>query len=146
MIPRGAAVLWVCLSLSACATYNVRQFQLVDQTQKTITVPAGGHGLLGAIKDALRADGWKMSVDRGPIVTEGQIGTDTRLQQYDTFNTRYRLLVRGRQFDICLNLDPALVYDISLTDNLNGQEVLTMSGRGCEGTIAKEFLKNLGTR
>lgn len=143
---RKIVALGFCLLINACATHNVRQFDRIDGTQKTITVPAGGGGLIGAIKDALRANGWKMAVDRGPRVTEGQLGAETSLQQYDTFNTRYRLLIRSRQFDICLNLDAALVYDISLIDNLNGQELLTMSGRGCEADIAKRFVEALAGR
>lgn len=121
-------------------SYNVREYQSLDPSAKTITVPAGGGGLIGALKGELTKNGWKQAIYRGPRVTAGTTGKDTRLEEYDTFNTRYNLLVNYNQFDKCFPaFDPAYYYDISIIDNNNGQEVMTLSGRGCEHAIVGSF-------
>lgn len=131
--------------LVGCST--VRVYESVDPSAKTITVPPGG-GLTGAIKQGLAKDGWKIIVYRGPQVTQGTTGDQTRLERFNTFNTRYALFVTWRQFDVCMfqgPFDPAYAYDISVVDNQTSQEVLTVSGRGCEGAIVEKLRGALNT-
>ncbi|WP_425399899.1 hypothetical protein [Aeoliella sp.] len=133
----------VPLALSGCHSHNVHRFSDVDETQKSVTVPPGGKGLKGKLKTALRDDGWELVVYSGPEVTEGSVGDKTQLKRYNTFNTRYSLFVVSRTYDYCLNLDPAITYDVSLVDNKTGTEVVTLDGKGCEGRVVDEFSKAL---
>lgn len=129
--------------LCGCATNNVQVYSTVDPSAKTITVPPGSSGLKGDIKKALSARGWKMRVYSGPEVIEGKAGTNTSLQRYDTFNTRYSLFAYSRQFDVCFNFSPAVRYELTLVDNKDGSEVLTMDGRDCQDKIAQQFVDAL---
>jgi hypothetical protein len=71
---------------------------------------------------------------------EGDLGSKTKLESYDTFNTRYRLRMASRQFDVCVyNFTPAYIYDISFIDNKTGSEVFTIEGKGCEGGVVDKF-------
>jgi hypothetical protein len=68
------------------------------------------------------------------------MGESTRLERGGTFTTRYALFLKWSQFDVCVpRFVPAYNYDISLVDNAKGSEVLTLSGRGCEGRILDKF-------
>lgn len=140
---RKLATIVLFASLTGCATTNVQLYGTVDSSNKTVTVPSGSEGLKGKLKQALANDGWKLIVYHGPSVTEGEIGEKTKIEQYDTFNSRYRLLVSSYQFDLCLNLTPAIKYDISFIDNKSGVEVFTLSGRSCEPNVVKKFMNAL---
>lgn len=76
------------------------------------------------MKRALVNDGWKLVVYRGPSV-----------------NSRYRLVVSSFEHGPgCLNLTPAIRYDISFIDNTSGTEVFTINGDGCESGAVKKFI------
>ncbi len=136
----------VAATLSGCMAYNLRTYGAVDSSSKTVTVPPGG-GLTGAVKEALTRDGWKITVYRGPELTRGTIGDDTRLERGGTFSTRYTVFIRWQQVDTCVpRFDPAYTYDISLVDNQGGSEVFTLSGRGCENRIVDAFVEGLRSR
>jgi hypothetical protein len=131
------------LVLTGCATKNVQVYNQIDADDKTVTVPFGADGLKGKLKQALANDGWKMMVYKGPEVTKGTLGADTNVQHYDTFNSRYQLLVSYSQYDWCLNFSPAIDYDISLVDTKSGAEVLTVNGRDCESHAVDAFVEAL---
>lgn len=128
--------------LAGCATHNVQLYGVVDSSNKTVTVPPGSEGLKGKLKQALANDGWKLVVYRGPSVTEGEVGEKTKIEQYDTFKSRYRLVVSSYQYDLCLNFTAAIRYDISFIDNTSGAEVFTINGRGCVESSAVEKFMN----
>ena len=98
--------------LSGCATINFQRYSDIDLSEKTVTVPLGGGGLAGDLKKTLQESGWKLFVDKGPDVVEGAMGERTKLEAYNTFNTRYRLRVESNQTDICLDASPTIKYDI----------------------------------
>jgi hypothetical protein len=128
------------LALAGCSSQNVHQYGSVSQTEKTITVPAGSAGLLGMLKTELQQSGWKMNVHRGPSVTEGSVGKETRTEQIDTFNTRYSLSVRFNQYDTCIkDFKGYSNFDISMIDNDTGSEVFTLDGSGCDSDTVKKF-------
>lgn len=130
--------------LAGCMSHNAQVYSQIDSANKTITVPPGASGLKGKLKQVLANDGWKMVVFRGASVTEGEVGTKTKLEQYDTFNSRYQLVVTSEQLDRCINgLTPYIIYDVSVIDTKSGAEVLTVNGRGCEPSAVKEFIKAL---
>ncbi|MCH9827993.1 MAG: hypothetical protein K0U79_09640 [Gammaproteobacteria bacterium] len=129
----------ITVMLSGCISHNVQRYAEIDATQKTVTVPPGSKGLKGELKKVLLEMGWRLSVDRGPSVVEGDFGETTKLESYDTFNTRYRLHVASSRVDFCFNFQPLVVYDISFIDNKTGGEVFTIEGRGCEGGAVDKF-------
>lgn len=143
MLRKIASVVLLAL-LAGCATHNVQLYGPIDTSNKTVTVPPGSGGLKGKLKQALANDGWNLVVYRGPSVTEGEIGEKTRIEQYDTFKSRYRLIASSYQFDLCINgLTPAITYDISFIDNKSGAEVFTINGRGCEPDAVEKFMNAL---
>lgn len=140
---KSLVVLTALAALTGCATHNVQLYGPIDNSNKTVTVPPGSEGLKGKLKSALANDGWTLVVYRGPSVTEGEIGEKTKVEQYDTFNSRYRLIASSYQFDLCLNFTPAIEYDISFIDNKSGAEVFTINGRGCEPDAVEKFMNAL---
>ena len=127
--------------LAGCASTDIQSYDSIDGTSKTVTVPSGGYGLTGGIKKALSDRGWKLVVDRGPSVTEGSIGENTQIKQYDSFKTRYRLSVFSYPTtDGCITLN-TIGFDISFVDNQTGSEVFTMAGLGCEKDAIEDFGK-----
>ena len=133
-------IVFALLLLTACTTTNLQHYTDIDHKDKTITVPAGAKGLKGDIKKALRDAGWTLAVYRGPSVIEGK---GSRLEQFDTYNTRYTLTMGSYVCDYCLDFTPAIEYDISLIDNKTGSEVITMDGRGCEDQVTQKFVRAL---
>jgi len=101
----------------------------------------GGAGVLGPIKESLQNSGWSVKVVAGPDMTTGRVGADTSLATYNTFNTRYVLRLRQRQFDVCIIGGGAFDYDLSIIDMKDGSELLTMSGRDCASLIVDKFKK-----
>lgn len=136
-----AAVSLLCLFGCATGTkFQIQKYAEIDKWEKTITVAAGSDGLRGQLKQSLANDGWKMVVYRGVSVTEGQIGEKTRVEQYETYSTRYRLLTSQVRFDTCIPSGDAYVkYDISLVDNKTNAEVFTLSGTACGNDVVEKF-------
>lgn len=139
---RIAVAALLSVALASCVT-NVQQYAPLDLSDRSITVPPGGSGLTGAIKSRLSESGWRMLVDAGPTMTKGTVGKEVELATSGTFNSRYRLALRWEQFDLCLNLQPMLRFDVSVIDNKTGAEVMTMSGTDCQSTIADRFIAQL---
>ena len=129
--------------LASCASHDAVVYKSIDLSEKSITVPIGSRGLKGGIKKALASEGWNLVVDKGPSVTQGSLGEDTNLSNYDTFNSRYRLLVTSAWIDVCLNLSPFISYDVVVIDNSAGAEAFTLSGRGCENDVIDKFMQAL---
>jgi hypothetical protein len=140
---RKIALVIMLTILSGCATHNAQLYGSIDSSNKTVTVPPGSEGLKGKLKQALVSDGWRLVVYQGPSVTEGTTGEKTKIAQYDTFNSRYRLIASSHQIDLCLNFTPLIKYDLSFIDNKSGTEVFTINGRGCEADAVEKFLSAL---
>ena len=138
----------VLVLLTGCAnTYNIQTYEPIDLSNKTVTVPLGSEGLKGKLKQLLANSGWKLMVDKGPSVTEGTMSEKTRIEHYDTFNSRYRLIVSSRQFDLCLvTQSPAINFDVSFIDNKSGAEVFSIGGTGCESIVVEKFMNLLRAR
>jgi len=123
---KSALLIATAIFIAGCMSHNVQLYGVIDQSNKTVTVPIGSKGLKGALKKSLSQKGWKLVVYRGPSVTEGELGRKTKLAQYDTFNTKYRLIVSSRVYDLCLDGSPAINYEVSFIDNYSGEEVFTI--------------------
>lgn len=137
------AVLFPSLLISSCVTSNVNTYAPIDKSAKSITVPAGSAGLKGELKKILSANGWQMKVYGGPEVIQGTSGETTDLRRFDTFSTRYNLVMQSSQFDLCLNFEPMINYEVVVIDNQTGAEVITIDGTGCEGSVARKFAEAL---
>lgn len=119
--------------------HDLKMYGDIDASEKSVTVPLGAKGLKGELKSYLASEGWELAVYRGPSVMEGSLGEQTRIRSYDTFNTRYRLMVASSQYDTCFNLSPAINYEVAFIDNKSGAEVFTINGRGCESGVLQIF-------
>jgi hypothetical protein len=56
-----------------------------------------------------------------------------------TYKTRYRLADSFWQYDYCIAGGPAIHYDVSVIDNMTGDEIMTLSGMGCQDTVVEKF-------
>ena len=137
-------VLGFCLFLIGCGSINIQKYRRIDTADKSITVPLGGAGLTGKLKQALVKNGWRTSVADGPNITEGRTGEKTLLKTYGTSITRYSLKTEWNQFDWSVpDFDPVYHFDISVLDNKTGEEVLTASGSLAEKVIVRRFIAAL---
>lgn len=125
--------------LTGCQTSNVQKYSEFSSSDKSITVPSGGFALLGPVKSALRENGWKLVVKKGPKVTEGSLGKKVRLEEYDTFSTRYTLTLWDRQVDLNVKFEWVYNYDLSIIDNKTGEEILNISGMDSASNLVKKL-------
>lgn len=123
--------------ITSCATYDVVQYGKVDTSEKTISMPAGGDGLVGLIKKYLVQNKWDISVYSGPKISE-QV-SETESIQYSGFTTKYTCFIDYRVVDFYLDGDYMYRYDITLIENRVGKEIFTISGLGKGKEIIKRF-------
>lgn len=135
---KAVLIALIAASLSACMSADMRQYGKLDPSEKSMTVPPGG-GLAAELKDMLNRRGWTLVVDRGPDVIEGRNSDSVNLKSYNTFNTRYRLMLKASRFDICIGMGDAYSYNMSVIDNKTGRELMVMEGRACESQIKSKF-------
>lgn len=134
--------------LIGCGTHNLRVYKPLIKNERSITVPPGGHALTGAIKDLLKKNNWTLYVDSENIMHEGEADKTVKITSKETFKTRYRLMVTSSVYDVCIpsiSYNPAISYDLSIVDNIEGDEVMSLSGRGCQSHVidkVEEWLKN----
>lgn len=128
--------------LSGCTKNFVQAYTKLDLNDKSITVPAGGK-LNGALKKALKDDGWRLKVDSNTIVTEGSNSKETYKEKTRVeSDTRYRLL-STYSGDFCFTCGCVSSYNISIIDNKTGEEIATFDGRErkqCYEDVAKRVL------
>ena len=133
----------ILILISGCLSHDTQVYGTIDKSNKTVMVPTGSEGLKGKLKQTLAKNGWKLVVYKGASVTEGKVGENTKLESYDTFKAKYRLIVNDNQYDICVNLSPAIYFDISFIDNESGSEVFTISGNDCESDAVESFMNTI---
>ena len=139
-------ILTSLLLICGCSSvHNFNKYGEIDEDNKTVQVPFGSQGITGDIKKILKNNSWRLKVYRGPKITKGTIGNQTELQEYDSFNTRYRLLVATNPYDRCLDFTLLVRYDISFIDNNTGEEILTMDGAACQPEVVDAFNKSLNS-
>ena len=139
-----SAFVGICVfGLMACTNIQIQKNGSFDQTAKTISVPKGSRGLNGEIKSGLNRAGWRMVVSNGETLTEGVLGNKVSLTTFDNPNkTRYGLSMRWEQDAYRLvDQQKMYVFDISVVDKKDGNEILTMSGRDGGRTITKRFIE-----
>ena len=113
-------------------------------TDKTIMVPAGLSPVAKAIKKTFRSSGWKTFVTGGSVQTSGSGGAYVNINTKAKYPARYAAWAESRVFDYCLfPPSPMLRYDISIVDNVSGEEVAAFSGAACEPEIAERLEETL---
>ncbi|MBK1666564.1 hypothetical protein CKO28_00720 [Rhodovibrio sodomensis] len=132
---RPAAAALLIAGLAACTSTDAVYYEDAPLTEKSITVPPGNGGIVGIFKSELRNRGWDIRVQRGPNVTRGTIGENTRLEQGATYRTRYTAYIDQRRYDSCVPSGSAYSFQISVVDNQDGSEVFAANGRGCEQNV-----------
>lgn len=101
------------------------EYAQLDLSDKSITVPIGGDLFLTEVKKGLIDDGWEIQVyDKSTVTTIKNNTTET----FANYHTKYKLLI-----NYITNVDGVLVgYDISVLDNKNGKEVITLHQYGAQ--------------
>jgi len=130
------------LVLCGCESIQVDRCGTIDQTEKTMSVPPGNLGLTGDVKRALKSNGWRLYViAKGKEVTTKGEETDETVW---AAKSRYRMLLDWVQVDVDLLLNPIYRFNLSLSDNRTGEEMISISGKRVSGErAAEEFLKEL---
>ena len=136
----GAAI------LLSCGTHNLRTYKPLVKSEHSITVPAGGLYLNGGLKDVLIKNGWKLFIDTDTMGLEGDKEPSVKLTGKRKIKSKYQLFVYFNKRDVCLDNTAFGRYDISIIDNDNEEEVMTLSGVGCESAIIKHFEKWLNNK
>lgn len=114
-----------------CASPKIVMLNTVDFNRKTVCMESGGYGLTGALKSALRKDGWKVYVlNKGKEVTIGRTEShgdvsDLWSESEFQYKASYRISLHyDGHSESCIR------YEIILIDNESGEEVIIMSDDG----------------
>ncbi len=130
-------------ALFGCTTVpDVHRFGQIDPSDISITVPAGGAGVLCVVKQELQQAGWRLAIDDGPEEVTGTNGTSTHLLASQTFTTRYTLFLQSHRQapQNCSWTTQSFWMDSSVVDNKTGREVFTVSGSVCSPEDAAHTL------
>jgi len=143
-------IIFICaIFIIGCVSHNLRSYKPLVKNEKSITVPPGGLMLIGAIKDVLQKNNWVLYVDKAQTVHKGEINPSVNVTSKEVFKTRYRLNIKFQQYDVCIpggRDNPALFYDIAITDNNDDAEVMSLSGQGCQRHIVEKFEEWLNSK
>lgn len=111
---------------------------------KTIMVPTGLRPVPKAIKEVFKEAGWKTVVAGKSLVTSGTSnGSYVNLSTKTKYPARYSVLADSRPYDYCIDFTQKIIYDISILDNVTGEEVAAFSGWGCGARIKKKIRATL---
>ena len=142
-MPLRRIVLMLCAVLAACNASKLQSYGTIDQSDRSITVPPGGGGLAGVLKDRLRQAGWRLSVSAAPLRMTGTLALVAGMSNGREMRTRYQLLVASDNVGVCIFDGHMVVYDLSVIDNTTGAEVITESGRECDESAADKVMRIL---
>lgn len=122
--------------LAGCATIDTQVYSKIDPNRKNIRMPVGNDGINGKIKQLLRKNNYKIIVlnDQSVSSKKGNITIHKNKNQVD-----YTFMITSEKIDWCLNLERLYTFDLTVVDNLSGEEVLATSGKHCEKRILKEI-------
>jgi hypothetical protein len=124
------------LFLTSCMSSKIHFYKSIDLSDKSVTLPPGGVGLMSDVKQALILEGWQVKIDRGlEVIGEKASGSS----KYDSLHTRYRVHQNVNAYDVCVTGGQAISFDISMVDNKDSSEVFTWSGRTCSGDFMQEL-------
>ncbi|RAU20987.1 hypothetical protein CU669_15490 [Paramagnetospirillum kuznetsovii] len=123
-------VLAVALVLTACANGKVSSYGKIDHAEMTAIVPPGHYGIIGALKEALIKEGWKVIVSAGDEKFIGKVIPEIDITRTRERSSRYTFTVEQHVWNVCAAGENAVEYDITIVDNRSGSEVASITGRG----------------
>ena len=129
--------------LTGCLGSNGEIYVQKPASDKSIMVPAGLSATSKAIKNVFKGAGWKTFVSNVSAETTGTGGEFVNLNTKAKYPARYSVWSKSRVFDICITFDSAIKYDISIVDNVTGEEVAALTGRTCANRLEAELRKTL---
>lgn len=97
---------------------TISEYYPVDRTDKSITVPAGGNLVYSLVKQGLIKDGWDLKIDDSSLLTKKSNQSEKTTRDY---STKYRLLMT-----MYIDSEGVGTFNLSVIDNKNGKEVMTM--------------------
>ena len=123
---------------------NSEMYVSEPAADKTIMVPAGLSPVAKAVKKTFRSAGWKTFVTGGSIESNGSAGSYVNINTKAKYPARYAAWTKARQVDYCLlPPSPYIRYDISIVDNVTGEEIAAFNGAACEPRIAERLEETL---
>ena len=128
---RSALIVLTMAFLAGCAGTKVRRYSDFDPSDKSITLAVGSESPLGEIKDGFAKRGYRVVVHHEGTRTTEQSLT-TRLSEPE-HRTRYRLFLRVLGHQELFACTDEINFELSVIDQGNGSEVLTMTGLECGG-------------
>ena len=131
----------VALSLLAgCMGSDAELYVQEPATDKTVMVPPALSATSKVIKNLFRNAGWKTFVTGLSIQKTGSGGKYINVNTSVKYPARYSVWAESRVYDLCVpRLNEAIKYDISIVDNITGEEVAAFSGRVCDHKLEKEI-------
>ena len=126
------AIIFLAAALSACNSVNVKPHSL-DKSE-TIYAWYGGYHMRHAVKAELENRGYKVVVEQ----TDDEFSDTTKKAAKDMKGARY--LLRVREPDKTARFAPVWcafngfwwwTFDVSISDQKTGEELLSWTGRGC---------------
>ena len=135
------ALVVLCLLLSACVQSEV--YSTAPAEERSIMVPAGLSGAAGGLKEVFREAGWETYVAGSGTQTTGSGGRYVNLQTRATYPARYSAFLSSNTVDFCIDFSRYIAFDISIVDNVSGQEVAAFSGSACEAGIKRRLRSDL---
>ncbi len=128
------------LALWSCTTAHIQKVGAVDPRNKTIVVNMSGGSLSNSIKNALRADGWKVMLQDGLTVNPGSgLKFDGHGQ-----SARYSMKVDAVFIDHAFpTFEKIHSFDLYVADNLSGEEIANGHGADTEKNITAKVMSAL---
>lgn len=111
--------------------------------ERSIMVPPGLSGAAGSLKEVFREAGWATYVGAEGTQTTGTGGQYVNLTSRATYPARYSALLNSNVVDYCLDFSRLIAFDLSIVDNVTGQEVAAFSGSACERSIKNRISEEL---
>lgn len=129
--------------LAGCGPTQEELYVAEPATDKTIMVPPGLSPTVKIVKKVFSEAGWKTFVTGASIETAGSGGKYVNVNTKAKYPARYAAWVSGNQYDLCLTFKPAISYDISIVDNVTGEEVAAFNGRACSDDLEDKIKETL---
>jgi hypothetical protein len=132
-----STVLWGC-----AGTEIYRNAPFDKSVREIVMAPGASDGLGLRLKRLFAERGYRIVADPGDQIQEQALPGRQVIR--DEHKARYKMHLSATRTDYCVTGSPMYVFEMSIVDTSNGQEVLVMSGRDCGHSIEDKLTKSLG--
>ncbi len=117
-------VAFIAILFCGCAGQETAIYSYIDNSDKTIKVPPGHHGIKAALKNVLVKNNWT-------------------IDEFNKIDTKYELYIStGYAQLVCLKEWTEISYEIFVVEKASGEEILSISGTDCDSySSASEALE-----